>query len=305
MVYKLAYTFEVQKAANEKNVGLDSNGVLLFSGIHYLETNQHLVKRITITDAIYLYLRFTTPSLYSKVYYNVAVESVSRYWLWYAITTQPLKDVKTELKNLSVFVTKALLHVLLQKNCIQVNHQLRMISFTLLTRLLCLIPESVAFDFILDVLKTCPFPLGKTSILCVLKDLSRQRICTKDNSPRRRSISEEFSELGINDDQRSTQSNIRCYIQLNSSKMKAVHDCCVQTIRDSFTIYTKKSNILLLLTYLNFFTVLREQWEKDLLKIVYSMIDFNLKSVVPDKLSDYKEIIDRNESLNDYLTGKK
>lgn len=301
MVYKLAYTFEVQKAAKERNIGLDLNGVVLFSGINYLETNQHLVKKMSITDAIYLYLRFTTPSLFSKVYYNVAVESVSRYWLWYAITTESLEDVKTELKNLSVFVTKTLLHVLLQKNCVQVNHQLRMITFTLLTRLLCLIPEKVAFDFILDVLKTCPLPLAKTSVLCVLKDLSRQRISTTDDNSETRLISEKLSKLGIDDDNKPQQSNIRYYIRLDSSRMRAVHDCCLQTIKDSFTADAKKSDILLLLTYLNIFIVLRKTWDEDLLKIVYSKIDFNLKSVGHDKLSNYKEIVDKNESLNDYL----
>ncbi|CAI4927133.1 BEM_HP_G0134430.mRNA.1.CDS.1 [Saccharomyces cerevisiae] len=305
MVYKLAYTFEVQKAAKEKNVGLDYNGVILFSGIHYLETNQHLVKEMNITDAIYLYLRFTTPSLYSKVYYNVAVESVSRYWLWYAITTEPLEDVKKELKNLSVFVTKTLLHVLLQKNCIQVNQQLRMITFTLLTRLLCLIPEKVAFEFILDVLKTSPLPLAKTSVLCVFKDLSRRRISTKDNDSETDLIVEKLSKLKVNDSNKAQQSNIRHYIQLDSSKMKAVHDCCLQTIQDSFTADAKKSHILLLLTYLNIFIVLKKTWDEDLLKIVCSKIDSNLKSVEPDKLPKYKEIVDKNESLNDYFTGIK
>ncbi|KOH00529.1 Ybp1p [Saccharomyces eubayanus] len=301
MVYKLAYTFEVQKAAKERSVGLDLNGIVLFSGINYLETNEHLVQKITITDAIYLYLRFTTPSLYSKVYHSVAVESVNRYWLWYAITTESLENVKTELKNLSVFVTKALLQVLLIKNCVQVNHQLRMITFTLLTRLLCLVPENVAFDFILDVLKICPFPLGKTSVLCILKDLSRQRVSKRDDNPETSSISEGLSKLGINEDQKPKKGNIKYYIQLDSSKMAAVHECCLRTIHDSFTTDAKKSEILLLSTYLNFLIVLREQWDRELLEIVYSTIYSRLELIGSDALSNYKEIVDANKSLKYYL----
>ena len=87
--------------------------------------------------------------------------------------------------------------------------------------------------------------------------------------------------------------------------MKAVHDCCLQTIQDSFTADAKKSDILLLLTYLNIFIVLKKTWDEDLLKIVCSKIDSNLKSVEPDKLPKYKEIVDKNESLNDYFTGIK
>lgn len=305
MVYKLAYTFEVQKAAKERSVGLDLNGIVLFSGINYLETNEHLVEKISITDAIYLYLRFTTPSLYSKVYHSTAVESVNRYWLWYAITTEPLENIKTELKNLSVFVTKALLQVLLIKNCVQVNHQLRMVTFTLLTRLLCLVPENVAFDFILDVLKICPFPLGKTSVLCILKDLSRQRVSKKDDNPETSSISEELSKLGIDEDQKPKKGSIKYYIQLDSSKMAAVHECCLQTIRDSFTANAKKSEILLLSTYLNFFIVLREQWDRNLLQIVYSMIDSTLEQLESDKLSNYKEIAEANKSLKYHLNTMK
>ncbi|EJS44672.1 ybp1p [Saccharomyces arboricola H-6] len=305
MVYKLSYTFEVQKAAKEKNVGLDPNGVVLFSGINYLETNQPLVKKMTITDAVYLYLRFTTPSLYFKVYSSVAVESVNRYWLWYAITTEPLSTVKTELKNLSVFVTKALLQVLLQKNCVQVNQHLRMVGFTLITRLLCLVPETVAFDFILDVLKTCPFPLGKTSALCILKDLSRRHTSRNDNNPETSSLSEKLSKLEINGNYNSKGGNTKYYIQLDFSRMRAVHECCLQTIHDSFTVDAKKSEILLLLTYLNIFIVLRDQWDKDLLKFVYSMIASNLKLVEPDKFPKYREIVDTNKSLNAYLVGIK
>ncbi|QID84385.1 YAP1-binding protein 1 [Saccharomyces pastorianus] len=301
MVYKLAYTFEVQKAAKERSVGLDLNGIVLFSGINYLETNEHLVQKITITDAIYLYLRFTTPSLYSKVYHSVAVESVNRYWLWYAITTESLENVKTELKNLSVFVTKALLQVLLIKNCVQVNRQLRMITFTLLTRLLCLVPENVAFDFILDVLKICPFPLGKTSVLCILKDLSRQRVSKRDDNPETSSISEGLSKLGINEDQKPKKRNIKYYIQLDPSKMVAVHECCLRTIHDSFTTDAKKGEILLLSTYLNFLIVLREQWDRELLEIVYSTIYSRLELIGSDALSNYKEIVDANKSLKYYL----
>ncbi|CAI1928848.1 hypothetical protein SEUBUCD646_0D04230 [Saccharomyces eubayanus] len=301
MVYKLAYTFEVQKAAKERSVGLDFNGIVLFSGINYLETNEHLVQKITITDAIYLYLRFTTPSLYSKVYHSVAVESVNRYWLWYAITTESLENVKTELKNLSVFVTKALLQVLLIKNCVQVNRQLRMITFTLLTRLLCLVPENVAFDFILDVLKICPFPLGKTSVLCILKDLSRQRVSKRDDNPETSSISEGLSKLGINEDQKPKKRNIKYYIQLDPSKMVAVHECCLRTIHDSFTTDAKKSEILLLSTYLNFLIVLREKWDRELLEIVYSTIYSRLELIGSDALSNYKEIVDANKSLKYYL----
>ncbi|CAI4055844.1 hypothetical protein SKDZ_02G3210 [Saccharomyces kudriavzevii ZP591] len=305
MVYKLAYTFEVQKTAKEKNVGLDSNGIVLFSGINYLETNKHLVNTMTITDAVYLYLRFATPSLYSRVYHSVAVESVNRYWLWYAITTEPLESVKKELKNLSVFVTKALLQVLLQKNCVQVNDHLRMINFTLLTRLLCLVPEAVAFGFIMDVLKVCPFPLGKTSVLCILKDLSRQRISQKDENPETSLITEKLSNLGINDGHKPRKGNYKNYINLDSFKMTAVHEYCLQTIQDSFAVDAKKSNILLLSTYLNFFIVLREQWDKDLLRVVYLMVDSKLKSAELDTLSNYVQIIDANKSLGDYLISIK
>ncbi|EHN03557.1 Ybp1p [Saccharomyces cerevisiae x Saccharomyces kudriavzevii VIN7] len=305
MVYKLAYTFEVQKTAKEKNVGLDSNGIVLFSGINYLETNKHLVNTMTITDAVYLYLRFATPSLYSRVYHSVAVESVNRYWLWYAITTEPLESVKKELKNLSVFVTKALLQVLLQKNCVQVNDHLRMINFTLLTRLLCLVPEAVAFGFIMDVLKVCPFPLGKTSVLCILKDLSRQRISKKDENPETSLITEKLSNLGINDGHKPRKGNYKNYINLDSFKMTAVNEYCLQTIQDSFAVDAKKSNILLLSTYLNFFIVLREQWDKDLLRVVYLMVDSKLKSAELDTLPNYVQIIDANKSLGDYLISIK
>ena len=145
----------------------------------------------------------------------------------------------------------------------------------------------------------------RQSVLCILKDLSRQRVSKKDDNPETSSISEELSKLGIDEDQKPKKGSIKYYIQLDSSKMAAVHECCLQTIRDSFTANAKKSEILLLSTYLNFFIVLREQWDRNLLQIVYSMIDSTLEQLESDKLSNYKEIAEANKSLKYHLNTMK
>lgn len=306
-IYQLSYTYSMNKQLKKQELELDPYGITILSGLYYIEENKHLISRISIKNAIYLYLSTSTASLFSENFNHKAVEGIGRYWLWVAVTTIPSLKLKESFEQIPTVVSKTFLQMLLLKNCLQTNNGIRNITFTLLTRILCLLPENVSFEFIIDTLLTCPYTNAKIVMLKILKDLLQKSSSTiTDEDQNIAELEDGIKYINIGTEKRPPTLPSRPYITLDEDKMASLHSLVLSCIEQVFIAKEPdmKRYQSLLLCYMNFFVSLRFKWNKDLLHDLMTTVNEKLAS----KTEDYKEqnelqfIKIANESIESYLS---
>lgn len=271
VVYQLAYTYQLQKLTKLKHLELNPSGIFNLSGLHYEETKKHLYPEITIVDAIYLYIRCTTPSLFSQTYNNEYAKGTARYWVWVAITNNSLKDLTQQMSELPSYIRTVFLQMILLQNCNQANEETRMITFTLLTRIMCLMPEDTSFDFVLDTLLTCPFTHAKIAVLGILKDLMLR------NCQSKQSLEEQLANLDLQPKEATKSEKPsppslppRPYVDINTDRMASIHSVAIMAIQDDKS--KGKDRDILILNFLNFFNGLSQKWDRNLLQDIHSHV---------------------------------
>lgn len=302
VVYQLSYTYQLQKLVKLKHLELDFDGIFILSGIHYQETHKHLYPEIGIKDAVFLYIRCTTASLFSNTYDNSYVAGTARYWIWVAITNNNCRKLREELSQLPSYLRTVFLQMLLIKCCNQPNEKTRMISFTLLTRVMCLMPEDTSFEFVLDTLLTCPFTHAKIAVLGISKDLMLR------NCQSKQSLEEQLSNMTLeskDSNERNTSTSTpslppRPYIEINEDRMASIHSAAMMAFEDDKKTRAKDKHILIL-NFLNFFNGLRQKWDMNLLKQIHQEISLQYNENTEEDLPEVGFIKIANETLGKHL----
>ncbi|CAL9738369.1 YAP1-binding protein 1 [Monosporozyma servazzii] len=310
MVYQLAYTYNMKKALETKNLQLNPQGTILLSAFYYLQNKKSVIPEIDIQKVIYLYLACSTTSLYSPMYDNKGLDSVCRYWLWVSVTERPVAALKLKLKEMGPVIIKVFLQMLLVKTCANTGEHIRGISFILLTRILCLIPEDISYDFIFDTLLTCPYGNAKTTILKILKDLMTKNSGIFTDSTGKAevtSVTAHMKELNVDDVSKPPSLPPRPYIGITDDRMAAIHSLAVMSIEKITTELESgnKSSISLTLSYMNFLVGLRNRWNKDLLHVinekVEGMVLSQVSSTQKEEIPELQFIALANDTLSDFL----
>lgn len=310
MVYQLAYTYNMKKALETKNLQLNPQGTILLSAFYYLQNQKSIISEIDIQKVICLYLACSTTSLYSPVYDNKGLDSVCRYWLWASVTETPIGSLKAKLKDMEPIIIKVFLQMLLVKTCANTDEHIRSISFTLLTRILCLIPEDISYDFIFDTLLTCPYVNAKTTILKILKDLMTKNsgiFTNPTGNPEVTSITANMKDLKVDDVSKPPSLPPRPYIGITDDRMAAIHSIAVMSIEKvtSELETGNKSSISLTLSYMNFLVGLRNKWNKDLLHAINEKVEERIlnqvSSAEKEEIPELQFIALANDTLSAFL----
>lgn len=300
-IYELSYAFSIQKTFNQKTLNVDPYGIVLLSGIYYIEEKKQLLADITIQDAVYLYLRCSSASLYSELYHNKAVESVARYWLWVAITQNSTNSLKSELSKIPSLMVNIFLQLLLLKNCTQQDEKIRTISFTLLSRILCLVSENIAYDFILDTLLFCPYISARCNMIAILKTIMIKTIQTGTDDVDK--LSKQVNALQLKKSEPPKLPS-RPYILINEDRMAALHSVALLALEEVKKDKTKQIYLTLLLSYMNFFTSLRDKWNKSLLSALHDEVAETFEQDTKDSLPEIGSIQIANNILQEYLESE-
>ncbi|CCK70920.1 Ybp2p KNAG_0F02550 [Huiozyma naganishii CBS 8797] len=287
MIYQLSYTFAMNKTLKETDMVVDPYGIIILSGMFYVEYNTHLVPKIAVGDAIYLFLRCATASLFSDVFNNKTVESTCKYWIWVSLVNNSIPNIKGQLTDISPIIIRTFLQILLVKNCAEKNEHVRTATFVLLTRILCILPEEMSYGFIFDTLLTCPYVHAKIIMIKVFKDLTQRN--SNDitghitrTSESANSVTNNISKLKISEDGKPARPALppRPYIAITDDRMASIHSLAMVAVQNvQNDLETKQmSAIPLLLAYMNLFVGIRDKWNKDLLFAMQKSIDDKFKT---------------------------
>lgn len=314
MLYQLSYTYNLKKSLENRNLELDPQGVVMLSAFYFMNKEKKLISDITIQPLIYLYLACSTASVQSPAYDNKGLENVCRYWLWVSLTQTPIDTLRTQLKDIHRTIIKTFLQLFLLKICSTFNKEIQRISLALFTRILCLIPESICYDFIFDTLLACPYRNIKVTILKILKELmtkSSATIITLTEKSPVSSAADGIQNINISDTSKAPMLPPRPYISITDDRMASIHSLAMMAIENTTSELTsgKKNDISLTLSYMNFFVGLRDRWNKDLLHVINEEIDHRITKKIPsikedDRVPELQFIILANDTLGSFLKNQ-
>lgn len=284
VAFKLSYSYALQKMVHGKQLIMSSEGIVSFSGIHYMEYQEHLYPEISLEDSIYLYLNFTTRSFFSPVYANMNVEATCRYWLWVSLTSNSCSTLKSQVAKVPGYIVEVLLKTLLLKNCAQTNAELRMITFTLMTRLLCLVDEKVAFLFITNTLRQFPYPHGKSAVLVMLSDLIMKPRYTNDKIENSKISKSKQGEKNDEADEltgkmKSLDIGGVPFIKLDEERMKTINLLALRAMVVAVSPERKQTDINLVTNYSDFMKSVKSRWDKKLLLLFEKELKTTLKNL--------------------------
>ncbi|CAI6509410.1 AIS_HP2_G0018510.mRNA.1.CDS.1 [Saccharomyces cerevisiae] len=265
LIYEVSYAYQIKELAEEKNIKLDQYGIVILSAIHYSKSGIHLLPELNVQNAIYLYIRCTTASLFSEIYDNKFLESTVRYWLWVSITKTSTQKIKSNLQELPGHITTAFLQMLLMKTCNEPNNDTKLVEFTLLRRVLCLMPENTSYTFIFETLLNCPYITVKIAVLDILRDMMIKSPEASGSSEAASSPEQRESMNTTDSAQMPPKLPPRPYISINEDRMASIHSIakiCFSVIKQK---KRTQGDLLLVLTYMKFFVSLRNKWDLGLL----------------------------------------
>ena len=272
LIYVLSYTYQIKKLAEEKNLELNQYGLVILSAIYYSKNGTHLLSQLDVQSAIYLYLRCTTASLFSDMYENKFLESAVRYWLWISITRTSTKKIKFELQKLPGHITTAFLQMLLIKTCNESDNDTKLTEFTLLRRMLCLMPENTSFTFMFETLLHCPYITVKIAVLDILRDMMIKSPEACNNGELTNSFEQHISTNTANNVPTLPKLPPRPYIAINEDRMASIHSIAEICFSAAKRGKRTQGDLLLVLTYMKFFVSLRNKWNLGLLTLINKKI---------------------------------
>ena len=264
-IYQMSYVNGVTTLEEQKGkLSLDTAGVLTLSGLYYIANDNKLNVKINLYDAVLLYLRFSSASLYSPIFDNTFVEGICRFWLWsYTLGENRDKNtLQSELMSVPDYVLKVFFQLLLLKTCNEASTLQKRINFNLLTQLLAFSNAEVAFDFIVDTILSCPYLDAKIAIAGILKDLMAKKsddIHLKEarqvkNEPNNHNCPPKLPD--------------RPPITVDEHRIASIHSLVKLCIEDCLKPLNNKTqgNLILLQYYINILITLYKQWDGFLLK---------------------------------------
>lgn len=154
---------------------------------------------LTFNDALVFTLRLSVPSLIHQAFVSRSVDDACVFWSWFAIHQLSVnkKNLELEISKIPKILLTIYFQVLLF-NCISTSNgvNFRYSSLTLLTRVLSLSPEEIAFSFLKDSLMNCPYDNVKAVLVGILKEL-----LTK---VKQASLEDDLEKLNLNDSGKSS-----------------------------------------------------------------------------------------------------
>lgn len=289
-VIKLSLSYQLQRMSHTTNLSLYPQGILVLSSIYYLVSKKHLYPEITIIDTIYLFLRFVSLGIMSKIYSNSVVDGAVRYLMWVCVNNTSCSDLRNQMSRLSPFILSAFLECFLIKVCFEKSVEAKTMQFTLFTRLLVCTPESVAFHFITNVLADFPYFEGKYLIIGLLKHLFTTRFPkVKESSDNdlhsidlisEKNLTNNFSKVKISDSnakgidtittndigvvEKIKENNMA--INLTAQRMSEITNIIRSSMKCAKNAKKTDHEYKIVSIYLDFLLMMKPVWDKKLIK---------------------------------------
>ena len=285
-VIKLSLSYHLQRMSHDTNLSLYPQGILVLSSIYYLVSKKHLYSNIPINDTIYLFLRFMSLGIMSKIYSNSVVDGAIRYLMWVCVNTTSCSHLRKQMSQLSPFILSAFLECFLIKVSLEKVAEQKTIEFTLFTRLLVCTPESISFQFIANVLSDFPYIEGKYLIIGILKHLFTTKFPKAEevndnelhssNQTKEKELIDKLSSMQISDsngkdmaaknsDSEEKEEDNNMAINLTMQRMSELTNIIKDSIKKAKNFKKTDHEYKIVIIYLEFLLMMKPIWDKNLI----------------------------------------
>ncbi|AMD19821.1 HCL330Wp [Eremothecium sinecaudum] len=283
VLYQLAYTYELQKMGNAQAISLCSRGVLILSVAYHEYDNMLGLPNRSLSNSIYMFLRFTSPEMYSEQFISEAAMDSSLYWLVSVLNENTHSKNSELLQRLPDTLVVIFIQVLLLNSRGDSDKLSRAMHLDILANILMMLPEDVAFEFIIDTLLQCPIEEAKQEILVITKDLMLASRAKGQKVGKR--VSELFKKQNLTSKKSgSPKSDLgpplppRPHFSIDVDKVAAIHSLTMMCI-DSNKVDRTPVKLRTLLMYLNLLVALRKKWDKQLLHEIANYIKLSYDEI--------------------------
>lgn len=270
-VLQIALTDKISQLYNHENEKIPQNEAGLLAATTAYVKQEGRTLPITFKQAIALALRFLSPGILSESFRNQGLIDVIIFWSWISMIKTKISD----LKEIPKYQLMLFMQILLFHASISSKPDIRFVIITLLTRVLTMVQESIAYEFIIQTLTTAPFENAKAAMVLILKDLTiRDRAVASVND-----ITMALEASSISDDnnnnnnpQQPPKLPTRKYIELSQTRIDDLYALVQQCIIDSFDeetgVIVDPETFKTLLNYINLIISNKSKFKKEDVKTI-------------------------------------
>lgn len=188
---------------------------------------------LTVPQAVALSLRVILPGLVHPSFVNRGLHDVAVFWLWFAVHN--VLQTPNGLELAIAAVPHAVLQLYLQALLFTIVSTsgysfFRYVTLTLLTKVLSLAPEDVAYLFLKNSLLDCPYENVKAALVGVLKELLTQnRLALDELADLLKSVALDAPPLPKREAKPSTK-----YINLTKDRAADIFSVIDKTVQATF-----------------------------------------------------------------------
>lgn len=231
---------------DSKEIKISPLGLLIYQN-HYFVNNSIKSCNIPLKDSILTTIRLIVPMIVEAKYNNKALHDLAVSWNWISLTTAindlGIKGVKLQLSAIPQTLLKtyfSCLIFILTKNSDNWYQGFRFTVLTLMTKMLTLTPEQLAYDFLRDSISDCPFHEYKPSLVGILKELLTKDKLDEENKVDE--LSESLKSTKIDEKPPLPSRDIKVsskFLTLNDSRFNEILSLINKTHKDCFPEVTE------------------------------------------------------------------
>jgi len=245
---------------------------------------------ITLHEAIAITLRFLSPGLISEKFQNKGMIDISLFWCWVSLISSKSTDF-SKIPNHELIL---FLQIVIYYASIDVKPSIRIVAYTLLTRVLTSVKEDISYNFLIDTLTTAPFMNAKAAVVSILKDLVI-RVKTPEFSID--SITKDLSNSKLNESDETEDDSTpkpklptRHYIELNQSRIDDIYALIRESIDETFPDdegeELNTASFKVTLGYLNFLIAIKQRFSNEKLNEIIKVCDEKLEKLGDVEIDD-------------------
>lgn len=158
----------------------------------------------------------------------------------------------------------------------------RLVLYTLLTRVLTTIDEDTSYNFLVDTLTTAPFLNAKAAVVTILKDLI-VRVKPTDID----ALTDELEKSHLENDERKPKLPERHYIELKNDRIDDIYALIRESIDETFHgEELNPASFKVTLGYLNLLITIKDRFPDDKIKEIVKVTKKNIENLKDEQSSD-------------------
>ncbi|ODV93503.1 hypothetical protein PACTADRAFT_52078 [Pachysolen tannophilus NRRL Y-2460] len=305
-IYSLVISdFNKSQKAKKASITLSKEGIMLLltAQVTLDKSYESRILNIRPHDMIKFFLRKSIPAIIDSSLNFKSTSDALFFWSWYSIHYEKHFDrtlTSSSIAQVDKIYTNLYLQLLISRLTASDNPAVRMIIYTLVTKILALSKEDISYDFIKDSLEVCPYDNAKAALIGILKDLLiRQKIFDSPPSSANKSLENAINSLQINGKEDKEMPSkppslpsreLPTYIKLTPERSSDILNLTDKSIDLTFTKDEKidQDQVPILLSYLNLLIVIKSKIKnQDQIDKIITKVEENYSKY--EKSADHKD----------------